>query len=159
MSILSIRIMQFFGENSFSSKLSSRACVRCCCDVLKGSRRLSGTPQTSQKMKPTVTPWDCGVQICDFNLSKVMECTNSNVTSSLISVNPRWLAPEILKETGYSKASDVYRYPRPHPAPLSHNFLLKRLCVHICAPPIPLHTQEISRLHVLKCYIIVCMVW
>jgi serine/threonine protein kinase len=50
------------------------------------------------------------VKICDFNLSKVMECTNSNVTSSLISVNPRWLAPEILKETGYSKASDVYSF-------------------------------------------------
>lgn len=50
-----------------------------------------------------------GVQICDFNLSKVMENSMCNVTSSLASVNPRWQAPEILQEKGYSKASDVYR--------------------------------------------------
>ncbi len=49
------------------------------------------------------------MQICDFNLSKVMENSISNVTSSLASVNPRWQAPEILQEKGYSKASDVYR--------------------------------------------------
>jgi len=52
-----------------------------------------------------------------------MESTNSNVTSSLISVNPRWLAPEILKETGYSKASDVYRYSKPPPPPSFTLFL------------------------------------
>lgn len=48
------------------------------------------------------------VQVCDFNLSRVMEETA--VLSSVAASNPRWLAPEILSGRGYTCASDVYSF-------------------------------------------------
>ena len=51
------------------------------------------------------------LQVCDFNLSRVME--ESAVLSSVAASNPRWLAPEILSGNGYTFSSDVYRYHHP----------------------------------------------
>ena len=48
------------------------------------------------------------MQICDFNLSRVMEETL--VLSSMGNKNPRWLAPEILDSKDYSLSSDVYSF-------------------------------------------------
>lgn len=48
------------------------------------------------------------VQVCDFNLSRVME--ESAVLSSMAATNPRWLAPEILAGKGYTFSSDIYSF-------------------------------------------------
>lgn len=48
------------------------------------------------------------VQVCDFNLSRVMEETA--VLSSMAATNPRWLAPEILAGRGYTFSSDIYSF-------------------------------------------------
>ena len=47
-------------------------------------------------------------QVCDFNLSRVME--ESVVLSSMVASNPRWLAPEILSGLPYTVAADVYSF-------------------------------------------------
>ena len=47
------------------------------------------------------------MQICDFNLSRVME--EISVLSSMRTTNPRWLAPEIQASKDYSLSNDVYR--------------------------------------------------
>lgn len=47
-------------------------------------------------------------QVCDFNLSRVME--ESVVLSSMVASNPRWLAPEILAGLPYTVAADVYSF-------------------------------------------------
>lgn len=48
------------------------------------------------------------LQVCDFNLSRVME--ESVVLSSMVASNPRWLAPEILAGLPYTVAADVYSF-------------------------------------------------
>ena len=48
------------------------------------------------------------MQVCDFNLSRVMEETA--VLSSMAATNPRWLAPEILAGRGYTFSSDIYSF-------------------------------------------------
>lgn len=57
-----------------------------------------------------LTVWEWGVvtQVCDFNLSRVMEETA--VLSSMAATNPRWLAPEILAGRGYTFSSDIYSF-------------------------------------------------
>jgi len=50
----------------------------------------------------------CTDQVCDFNLSRVME--DSVVLSSMVASNPRWLAPEILGGLPYTVAADVYSF-------------------------------------------------
>lgn len=50
----------------------------------------------------------CYLQVCDFNLSRVME--DSVVLSSMVASNPRWLAPEILSGLPYTVAADVYSF-------------------------------------------------
>lgn len=55
-------------------------------------------------------PQACHVaaQVCDFNLSRVME--ESSILSSMAATNPRWLAPEILAGRGYTFSSDIYSF-------------------------------------------------
>ncbi len=48
------------------------------------------------------------MQVCDFNLSRVME--ESAILSSMAATNPRWLAPEILAGRGYTFSSDIYSF-------------------------------------------------
>ena len=48
------------------------------------------------------------VKVSDFNLSRIMESTS--VMSSIASMNPRWLAPELLGGEPASAASDVYAF-------------------------------------------------
>lgn len=48
------------------------------------------------------------LQVCDFNLSRVLE--DHAVASSLAATNPRWLAPEILSGRNYTFSSDVYSF-------------------------------------------------
>lgn len=56
-----------------------------------------------------VTSGRCSpLQVCDFNLSRVME--ESVVLSSMVASNPRWLAPEILAGLPYTVAADVYSF-------------------------------------------------
>ena len=47
-------------------------------------------------------------QVCDFNLSRVME--EDAVLSSMAATNPRWLAPEILEGRGCTFSSDTYSF-------------------------------------------------
>ena len=51
------------------------------------------------------------LQIADFNLSKIVETGLSlGGRSTQSPVNPRWLAPEILRGARASPASDVFSY-------------------------------------------------
>lgn len=49
------------------------------------------------------------LQVCDFNLSKVL-VDDSAQDSSVAAGNPRWLAPEVLSGEQHSFASDVYSF-------------------------------------------------
>lgn len=51
------------------------------------------------------------VKITDFNLSRMVHTGEQNASvTSLLANNPRWLAPEVVKEHDYSKAADVYSF-------------------------------------------------
>lgn len=50
------------------------------------------------------------VKVTDFNLSKLTDLEIQNVQSSVVANNPRWHAPEIIKQHNYSIASDVYAF-------------------------------------------------
>ncbi len=67
------------------------------------------------------------LQVCDFNLSRVMEETV--VLSSMAASNPRWLAPEILGGKGYSFSSDVYSFGM-----IMWEFLTWQVPWHDCGP-------------------------
>ena len=49
------------------------------------------------------------LQVCDFNLSRVVEETVGAMTS-LSATNPKWLAPEVLSGRPCTTASDVYAF-------------------------------------------------
>ena len=67
-------------------------------------------PEVSNPVRARWIPDGLGacVQVCDFNLSRVMEETA--VLSSMAATNPRWLAPEILAGRGYTFSSDIYSF-------------------------------------------------
>ena len=67
------------------------------------------------------------VQVCDFNLSRVME--ESAILSSMAASNPRWLAPEILSGRGYTFSSDVYSF-----GVIMWEFLTWQIPWHECGP-------------------------
>ena len=69
----------------------------------------------------------CLAQVCDFNLSRVME--ESAILSSMAASNPRWLAPEILSGRGYTFSSDVYSF-----GVIMWEFLTWQIPWHECGP-------------------------
>jgi serine/threonine protein kinase len=71
--------------------------------------------------------WVGALQVCDFNLSRVME--ESAILSSMAASNPRWLAPEILSGRGYTFSSDVYSF-----GVIMWEFLTWQIPWHECGP-------------------------
>ncbi|PRW33138.1 Serine threonine- kinase CTR1 [Chlorella sorokiniana] len=49
-----------------------------------------------------------GIKVTDFNLSKILEDTTHS--TSMAAMNPRWLAPEVMRGGRATKASDVYAF-------------------------------------------------
>jgi serine/threonine protein kinase len=83
---------------------------RSACAVVHVEVQASGAPHSlphaAFHLRPTTLP--STLQVCDFNLSRVME--ESVVLSSMVASNPRWLAPEILAGLPYTVAADVYSF-------------------------------------------------
>lgn len=52
------------------------------------------------------------VKVTDFNLSRLSDAAMPvpGVASSVVASNPRWHAPEIIKDSHFSKAGDVYAF-------------------------------------------------
>ncbi|KAL4448214.1 hypothetical protein ABPG75_005433 [Micractinium tetrahymenae] len=48
--------------------------------------------------------------VTDFNLSRLLEDSLDSRSSSMAAMNPRWLAPEVMKGGHATKASDVYSF-------------------------------------------------
>ena len=67
------------------------------------------------------------MQVCDFNLSRVLE--ESAILSSMAASNPRWLAPEILSGRGYTFSSDVFSF-----GVIMWEFLTWQIPWHDCGP-------------------------
>lgn len=67
-----------------------------------------GLPQATHSKRRHLTAQSL-VQVCDFNLSRVVEETVGAMTS-LSATNPKWLAPEILSGRPCTTASDVYAF-------------------------------------------------
>ena len=64
--------------------------------------------QSMDVSSPAIRP---RCQVADFNLSKMMEETGSLASGgTMANMNPRWLAPEVLKGGRASVASDVFAF-------------------------------------------------
>ena len=50
------------------------------------------------------------VKVTDFNLSRLADVTQPGVTSSVVANNPRWHAPEIIRDALFTKPGDVYAF-------------------------------------------------
>lgn len=97
-----------------------------------------GSLACSNEVQPEVAcaDWPWRLQVCDFNLSRVME--ESAILSSMAASNPRWLAPEILSGRGYTFSSDVYSF-----GVIMWEFLTWQIPWHECGPWQVLHYSEL----------------
>ena len=50
------------------------------------------------------------VKVTDFNLSRLADVTQPGVASSVVANNPRWHAPEIIRDALFTKPGDVYAF-------------------------------------------------
>lgn len=50
------------------------------------------------------------VKVTDFNLSRLADVSNPGVISSVVANNPRWHAPEIIRDALFGKPGDVYAF-------------------------------------------------
>lgn len=48
------------------------------------------------------------LQVADFNLSRLIQ--SSSRSSSMAAMNPRWLAPEVLRGEHATQAADVFAF-------------------------------------------------
>jgi hypothetical protein len=55
------------------------------------------------------SPFACRTQVCDFNLSKILEDTARSSSAGGM-LNPRWLAPEVLMGRPATAESDVFSF-------------------------------------------------
>ena len=50
------------------------------------------------------------VKVTDFNLSRLADVSQPGVASSVVANNPRWHAPEIIRDAHFTKPGDVYAF-------------------------------------------------
>jgi serine/threonine protein kinase len=130
-------VVQFLGHCSNPPAIITEHCARGCLydviqraihspDELPWSRRLEMALDAAKGMlylhtrRPPIVHRDLKspnllvdehsrVKVADFNLSKIWE-ENAAMTSTMSSINPRWVAPEVLDGQRATMAADVFGF-------------------------------------------------